>query len=345
MERNGERRMGIVTPQRLGIASRQHAGSSCGPIRSKPRALGSVIRLALALQALTGSIVSTAAAEPQPQSGRITLVAAGDIACPPGERTTFTTCHQRDTGALVVRLGPTVVAPLGDNQYPAGTWAAYTRSFGPAWGRSKARMRPAVGNHEYLTGAAAGYFSYFGSAAAPPNGWYSYDLGAWHVVVLNTNCAFVGCGPGSAQESWLRADLASHPARCTLAYFHDPRFTSAGFSASQARYLKTATLSFWNGLYEYGVDVVLNGHAHVYERFRPQDVWGRPDPLQGIRQFTVGSGGINHDRFVRIARNSQVRSGAFGVLDLTLEAGSYRWRFVTAPSGRLRDAGSARCHG
>jgi calcineurin-like phosphoesterase family protein len=296
----------------------------------------------VALQALAVAIASAALAQPAPAAP--TLVAAGDIACPPGQASTSVTCRQRDTGALAARLAPAVVAPLGDNQYPAGSRAAYARSFGPAWGRLKARIRPAAGNHEYLTAGAAGYFGYFGPSAAPPGGWYSYDLGSWHVVVLNTNCAFVGCGPGSAQETWLRADLASHPVACTLAYFHHPRFTSAGISAPEARYLNTATLAFWTVLHDHGVDVVLNGHAHVYERFAPQDVWARADPGHGIREFTVGSGGINHDRFVRIARNSQVRSGAFGVLDLTLAAGSYRWRFVTAPTGAVRDSGSAPCH-
>lgn len=269
--------------------------------------------------------------------GAVTLAAAGDIACQPGLRPSPAICHYKDTADLVSSLNPSVVVPLGDNQYSAGAIAAYAGAFDGTWGRLKSRIRPAVGNHEYLIPGAVGYYTYFGSAAAPPNGYYSYDLGAWHVVVLNSNCAFVACGAGSPQEAWLRADLASHPRQCTLAYFHAPRYSSAG------RYLTGALLPIWSDLRNAGVDVVLNGHAHVYERFGPQDAYGNGDP-GGVRQFTVGSGGADHNGFVGIRANSQVRSTAFGVLYMTLRSGSYQWRFITAPGRITRDGGSAACH-
>lgn len=278
-------------------------------------------------------------ANPRPRpAGAVTMVAAGDIACQPGQRPTPFLCHQRDTASLIAQLNPTVVAPLGDNQYSAGALAAYAGSFDGTWGTLKSRIRPAVGNHEYLVPGAVGYYTYFGAVAAPPSGYYSYDLGAWHVVVLNSNCAIVSCAADSPQLGWLRSDLASHPAQCTLAYFHHPRFSSAG------HYLLSGSLPIWRALYDAGVDVVLNGHAHVYERFAPQNPYGGFDPARGIRQFTVGTGGASHDTFVSVRRNSQVRSVSFGVLDLTLGSGGYRWRYITAPGGGIRDGGSAGCH-
>ncbi|MFL5820428.1 MAG: metallophosphoesterase family protein [Solirubrobacteraceae bacterium] len=275
---------------------------------------------------------------PRPLGG-VRMVAVGDIACQPGQRKSPASCQQQATAQLAEELNPRVVAMLGDMQYSAGAIAAFAGSFDAAWGPLKSRMRPTLGNHEYLTPGAAGYFAYFGSAGAPPGGWYSYDLGTWHVVVLNSNCiGIVDCSPASPQVTWLRGDLASHPRQCTLAYFHHPRFSSAG------HFLTTRTNALWAALYDYGVDVVLNGHAHVYERFAPQDILGHAAPGRGIRQFTVGSGGVNHDHFVGIRGNSEVRSSAFGVLDLTLRRGSYRWSFLTTPFGKIRDGGSASCH-
>jgi Calcineurin-like phosphoesterase len=271
--------------------------------------------------------------------GGVRMVAVGDIACQPGQARTAASCQQQATAQLALELNPRVVAMLGDMQYSAGAIAAFAGSFDASWGPLKSRMRPTLGNHEYLTPGAAGYFAYYGSAAAPPNGWYSYDVGTWHVVVLNSNCiGIVDCSPTSPQVTWLRGDLGSHGRRCTLAYFHHPRFSSAG------HFLTGRTNALWSALYDYGVDVVLNGHAHVYERFAPQDIWGHAAPGRGIRQFTVGSGGVNHDHFVGIRGNSEVRSSAFGVLALALRPGGYRWSFLTTPSGRIRDGGSAPCH-
>jgi len=277
--------------------------------------------------------------------GGVRMVAAGDIACQPGQPKSRIRCQYQATAELAASLHPTVVAALGDNQYSAGAIGAFAGSFDGAWGILKSRMRPAVGNHEYLTPGAAGHFTYFGSRAAPPNGWYSFNLGGWHVVVLNTNCRFVDCNAGGPQDAWLRADLASHPRSCTMAYFHHSRFSSAGhFESEGQRYDREATLTIWNALYQYGVDVVLGGHSHVYERFGPQDTWGHPDPGRGIRQFTVGSGGINHDRFIGVSKNSRFRSKEFGVLEMALGSGRYRWRFLRAPDGRILDAGSSACH-
>jgi hypothetical protein len=273
------------------------------------------------------------------------MVAAGDIACQPGGAVTSVRCQQAATAQLAASLHPRVVAVLGDNQYAQGAIAAYAGSFDATWGVMKSRMRPAPGNHEYLTPQASGYYTYFGSAARPPNGWYSYNLGSWHIVVLNTNCPFVDCNQGGAEDSWLRADLASHPRRCTLAYFHHPRFSSAGHYESEGQaFDRAATLSFWNTLYAYGVDVVVNGHSHIAERFAPQDVLGHPATGRGIAQFTVGSGGVNHDRIIGVAKNSRFRSKAFAVLELALGPGHYRWRFLRAPDGRILDAGSSGCH-
>ena len=273
-----------------------------------------------------------------PPSGPFTLVAAGDVACSFTQRRGTRVCRHDDTANLVARLNPHVIAVLGDNQYFSGTLPEFAYSFDSTWGRLKDRIRPAVGNHEYHIGAS-GYFQYYGSVAAPPGGYYSYDAGSWHVVVLNSNCAFVACAPGSAQERWLRADLAAHPARCTLAYFHHPRF------ASGATRPQVEVGPFWNALYEAGADLVLGGHYHHYERLAPVDPVGRRDPGRGLRQFVVGTGGFDQQPFRVIRGPSEVRNtGTFGVLELTLLAGSYRWRFLPAAGRRFGDSGSGRCH-
>jgi acid phosphatase type 7 len=280
-------------------------------------------------------------ARPLPPPGRVTgptLVAAGDIACVPGEPRTPVACHQLDTAALIGRLDPDAVAPLGDLQYPAGSLADFQGSFDKTWGRFAERMHPAIGNHEYGTPDAAGYFSYFGErAGAPDEGWYSYGLGSWHVVVLNTNCDVVACGAGSPQSRWLRADLAAHPRRCTLAYGHHPRFSS-GLHGSD-----DALVPLWRMLQRGGVDVLLSGHDHDYERFAPQTADGRLDPARGIVQFVVGTGGASHYPVVLPRRSSRAHASVFGVLQLTLGRGAYAWRFVAEPGVGFRDAGTARC--
>jgi hypothetical protein len=197
------------------------------------------------------------------------------------------------------------------------------------------------GNHDYHTARASGYFRYFGAAAGnPAKGYYSFDLGEWHLIALNSNCSDVGgCERGSAQVRWLRADLAAHAsARCTLAYWHHPLFSS-GVHGSNATYT-----AFWNELYAAGADVVLVGHDHDYERFAPQTPTGVLDTRRGIRQFVVGTGGRGLRRFKTIRSWSEVRdSTTFGVLRLALRPAGYAWRFVPAV-GSFTDSGTGGCH-
>jgi hypothetical protein len=268
-------------------------------------------------------------------AGDPVLVGAGDIS-------SCDTNADAATAALVAAV-PGTVFTLGDHVYDKGTTALFSRCYAPTWGRFKSRTRPAVGNHDYLVPGAAGYFDYFGSAAGPRGkGWYSYNRGSWHIVVLNSNCAEVGgCYAGSAQERWLRADLAASKAPCTLAYWHHPRFSSDNDHGNESE-----VGPFWRALYENGADVVLNGHAHDYERFAPQTPGGRANSALGIREFVVGSGGVNHYGFKAAQPNSQVRNATtFGVLKLTLHASGYDWRFLSVPGKRFTDTGSGSCHG
>jgi hypothetical protein len=233
------------------------------------------------------------------------------------------------------------VLVLGDVQYEDGTLSRYQESYDLSWGRLKSITRPAVGNHEYRTAGASGYFSYFGAAAGDKTkGYYSYDLGAWHLIALNSNCTYVGgCGVGSPQEQWLKADLAAHPNVCTLAYFHHPRFSS-GQHGSDASYDV-----FWNSLYAAGVEVVLNGHDHIYERFAPQNPRGGADP-NGIQQFIVGTGGKEHTSIASVQPNSAARNtDTFGFLKLTLHPTSYDWQFVPETGKTFTDSGSRNCIG
>jgi hypothetical protein len=237
---------------------------------------------------------------------------------------------------------PGLVFAAGDDAYPDGAAGEFADCYGPSWGRYRARTRPAPGNHEYQTPDAQGYFGYFGALAGEARqGYYSYDVGAWHVAVLNSNCSAVGgCRTGSPQEEWLRADLAAHPAACTLAYWHHPRFSSGPHGSHE--YMQP----IWQTLHEGGADVVVTGHDHLYERFAPQDASGAPDAAGGIREFVVGTGGKNHDEFPGppIA-NSEVRNDdTFGLLVLTLHATSYDWEFVPEPGQSFADGGSQRCH-
>jgi 3',5'-cyclic AMP phosphodiesterase CpdA len=275
------------------------------------------------------------------------IAAAGDIACDPASRSfhggtaSANACHMGATARLLGTPHPVVVLTLGDNQYENGTLAKFRRSYDRSWGRLKGRTRPAPGNHDYRTPRAAGYFDYFGPAAGRRSrGYYSFDVGGWHLIALNSECAPIGgCTTGSRQERWLRADLAAHPARCTLAYWHKPRFSS-GMHGNNATYV-----AFWQALYRAGADVVLVGHDHDYERFAPQTPHGKADPASGIRQFVVGTGGKTHDGFRTIRANSQVRnSGTFGVLRLTLHPSSYDWRFVPEPGKTFTDRGHGSCH-
>ena len=294
------------------------------------------------------------------------IAAAGDISCDPGgggssdpdpdepgplgstsatsattPRAVASTCRMGATAELLAGQDLAGVLALGDLQYEKGSLESFQQSYDGTWGRFKDLTRPAVGNHEYGTRDAAGYFGYFGQAAGRPGqGWYSYDIGPWHLIALNSNCSKVGgCEAGSPQERWLAEDLKTHKNRCVLAYWHHPRFSS-GQHGDEPRYD-----AFWRALYDQGADVVLVGHDHDYERFAPQDPDGRPDPTRGLRQFVVGTGGKNHVRFKTVARNSEVRDDrTFGVLLLTLHSDGYDWRFVPERGKTFTDMGHGDCH-
>jgi hypothetical protein len=244
------------------------------------------------------------------------------------------------TAALLAAITGTVFT-LGDNVYPSGSADQFARCYDPSWGQVKARTRPSAGNHDYATANAAPYFAYFGAAAGEADkGYYSYGLGAWHIIVLNSNCwAVGGCGANSPQLQWLQADLAAHPAACTLAYWHHPRFSSGPHGNS------TDVAAFWQVLYDAGADVVLNGHDHTYERFDPQTPDGAADPARGIREFVVGSGGYSHYATGAPVANSVLRnSDTYGVLKLTLHANGYDWQFMPVAGKTFTDSGSATCH-
>lgn len=261
------------------------------------------------------------------------LVGAGDIG-------SCVSSGDEATAKLLDRIAGTVFT-VGDNAYDFGTPSEFANCYQTAWGRHAARTRPAPGNHDYYTSNATAYFGYFGVAAGnPTTGYYSYDLGHWHLVVINSNCLLIsGCQSGSPQEQWLRSDLAAHPALCTLAYWHHPRFSSGLHGDS----LEMQPL--WQALYDYHAEVVLSGHDHDYERFAPQDPTGAPDAAQGLREFVVGTGGRSQYVWQTVKPNSEVRNNtAFGVLKLFLYATGYRWEFVPEAGQTFTDVGSADCH-
>jgi hypothetical protein len=264
----------------------------------------------------------------------VVLIGAGDIA-------DCSKLEGAEATAKLLEANPGTVMALGDLAYPDGT-AENFKCYDQTWGRVKARTRPAVGNHEFHSSGASYYFQYFGTAAGDPKtGYYSYELGTWHVVVLNSECKEVGgCGAGSPQEKWLRADLAAHPAGCTLAYFHKPRFSSG---LNHGDDLEVAPL--WQALYDANAELVLNGHDHDYERFAPQDPNGKADPQRGIREFVVGTGGKSHREFGPAKPNSEVRNhDAYGVLKLTLKPTGYDWQFLPESGKSFTDSGSGNCH-
>ena len=263
------------------------------------------------------------------QSGDPVIVGAGDIAdC---SRT-----QDESTAKLLDNISGTVFT-TGDNAYPEGTLAQFNDCYAPTWGRHKNRTKPSPGNHDYHTSGAAGYFDYFGAAAGQQGkGYYSYNLGSWHIIVLNSEIA---SSAGSAQETWLRADLAANPKTCTLAYWHKPRFSSGQHGNI------SSVGPFWKALYDYGADVVLNGHDHTYERFAPQNPSGQAD-AKGIREFIVGTGGRGLYAFTSTQPNSQVRNNTtWGVLKLTLHANSYDWQFIPIAGQNFTDSGRADCVG
>jgi acid phosphatase type 7 len=257
------------------------------------------------------------------------LVGAGDIA----------SCASLGDEATAMLLDgiPGAVFTLGDNVYLSGKMRNPFPCYEASWGRHKARTRPVPGNHEYEGNYIDAYFDYFGSAAGERRkGYYSYDLGAWHVIALNT---MIDAGPSSTQGRWLRRDLALNRRLCTLAYFHHPRFSSGPHPTSRR------AIDLWTALATDGVDVVVSGHDHIYERFAPMTANGRVDEASGMREFVVGTGGMSHYSIARNAPNSQVRNNTtFGVIKLTLHQTGYDWNFVPVRRARFSDAGSGRCH-
>jgi hypothetical protein len=262
------------------------------------------------------------------------LIGAGDIA-------DCTDLSGAEATAKLLEQNTGTVMAVGDLAYPDGSKENFD-CYDKTWGRVKARTRPAVGNHEFHSTGATFYFKYFGAAAGDAKeGYYSYELGTWHIVVLNSECAEVGgCNAGSRQEKWLRGDLAAHPAACTLAYWHKPLFSSGGKHGDDPE-----IKPLWQALYEANADVVVNGHDHDYERFAPQDPDAKADARRGIREFVAGTGGKNHRAFAEPHANSEVRNAdAFGVLKLTLKPGGYDWQFIPEPGKNFTDAGSGVCH-
>jgi acid phosphatase type 7 len=268
------------------------------------------------------------------------VVTAGDIAVCDRE-------GDEATAKLVEGIDGATVLTLGDNAYPEGSAEDFEECYEPTWGQFKNRTKPIPGNHEYYTEDARGYFDYFGEAAGDPQeGYYSYELGSWHIVALNSNCgeAQIRCSPSSTQVRWLEDDLAANTdeeGECTLAYMHHPRFSSGEEHGSHE-----TVEPMWEALYEAGAEMVLSGHEHNYERFAPQNPFGKADPQRGIRQFVVGTGGGASDYpILEPLANSEIQNDeTYGVLKLTLRPKGYAWRFLSAEGGEFSDSGSARCH-
>jgi alkaline phosphatase len=271
-------------------------------------------------------------AEPSPAAS-VRVIAAGDIA----------RCDSKaddQTAALVASMRGTVLV-LGDAAYEKGSATDFAACYGPSWGPLLERTWAAPGNHDHVTAGAAGYFDEFGDRAGPNGrGWYSFELGAWHVVSLDSECSVVGgCGSASPQGRWLSDDLAAHPAACLLAFWHRPRFSS-GLHGSDP-----SVDGLWRALAGAGADIVLNGHDHDYERFDPLAADGSPDP-SGIREFVVGTGGAGLRPFLRHAPSSAFRDATVhGVLALTLSATGYDWAFLKSPDGTTVDRGTGSCQG
>ena len=294
--------------------------------------------------------------DPVPPSDDPVVAAAGDIACSPtdpnfnGGDGVPGFCHMKATSDLILGMNPGNVLMLGDAQYNSGRLADFMASYDPSWGRVKGITHPTVGNHEYGTSGAGGYFSYFGDAATPRQpgcrqnceGYYSFDIATWHVAVINTECTRLnggnGCVVGSPQDQWLESDLAAHPNTCTLVMGHKPRWASNSSASA-------AIGPLVDDMYNAGVDLFLAGHSHTYERFALQAPTGQRDDVAGIRQFVVGTGGSFFTGFSTILPNSEVhKSRIFGVLKLTLHPGGYDWAYVADPSTPYSDSGSGSCH-
>ena len=318
------------------LSGRTVTWGSSAPSIAAVNGSGFVVGLAAGtatIQATSEGVVGTSAMTVQAASGPAVLAGAGDIA-------DCSRVSQEGTARLLDGIVGQV-ATFGDGAYPDGSLTDYMNCFDPSWGRHKARTRPSTGNHEYNHGSSAGapgYYAYWGAAAGDSGiGYYSYTLGAWHIVVINSS---LDMSAGSAQEQWLRADLAAHPATCTMAYWHHPRFSSGGNGST------LATQPIWQALYDFGAEVVVNGHDHDYERFAPQTPTGALDNTNGIREFVVGTGGNSLYSFdIPPITNSELRSNVnYGVIKFTLWPTSYDWDFIPVAGGTFSDHGSASCH-
>jgi hypothetical protein len=286
--------------------------------------------MAMLLASMAALLTATPGAS---KTQTVTLVGAGDIA----------ECDfkaDRKTARLVGKI-PGTVFTLGDNVYPDGTREQFRECYDPTWGKYNKRTRPSVGNHDYHTAGLKPYFDYFRWRAGRPRGYYSYDLGAWHIVALNSNCEEVGgCDWKSAQGRWLNRDLDRHRGRCTLAYFHHPLYASgSGYDSPEVK-------PFWHILYDHHADVILNGHAHRYERFARITPSGERSSARGIRQFIVGTGGApgGSQQGPDEPRVQAKKVGAPGVLKLHLGSGFYHWKFVPVAGRNYTDSGKARCN-
>jgi hypothetical protein len=264
-------------------------------------------------------------------NGSVVFLGAGDIAdCSSG-------AEDGATAALIARYPTATVFTLGDNAYEDGSPANYSRCYEPTWGTFKDRTRPTPGNHDYHTSSAAGYFGYFGASAGPSGrGYYSYDLGSWHIISLDSEIDVKAASP---QALWLKQDLADHPAMCTLAYWHRPLFTSGAIHPPAVAMRLLFTI-----LYDGGADIVLSGHNHQYERFAPQRPDGTPDAVAGVRYFVAGTGGAGLYDFAAAQPSSEVRYKGFGVLKLTLGLTDYAWEFLPVAGSSFTDGGTGECH-
>jgi Calcineurin-like phosphoesterase len=271
------------------------------------------------------------------------IYAAGDIACAPGDPVTSTTCHEMKTSDIIVNGGATRALALGDLQYNSASLSNLRNSYDKSWGRVKSITSPVLGNHE---STGNGYFDYFygsgvnnGPYGQRGKGYYSFNIGSWHLIGLNSNCSRVPCNSGSAQELWLRADLAANSKFCTLAFWHHPRFSSGHDGDG------TFMQDIWKDLNNSKADVVLVGHSHNYERFAPMDAKGKLDRSGGIREFVVGTGGAFPTGISSPKPNSEVRQNTtFGALKLTLHSSGYDWKFVPEAGKTFTDSGTGSCH-
>jgi hypothetical protein len=271
------------------------------------------------------------------QSSDPVLVGAGDIA----RCDDFQFQRNQGTANLIDSIPGTVFA-VGDLVYPDPSGNYFAKCFAPTWGRFRNRMIPTAGNHEFNPPGSLGYYSYLGRVAGDPlKGWYSFNLGAWHVIVLSAECDKIGgCTATSPEGQWLQSDLTANPAVCTLALWHEPLYSSDTAAVS------TSVQPFWQILYNAGADLVVNGHAHHYERWAPQDPYGNLDPTRGIREILAGTGGNPPGCISKtLAPNEEVLfCSTNGVLKLTLHATSYDWQFIPIAGETATDSGTTSCH-